>query len=578
MGAPPVENGSKKTGELYANRIQGLGKPSSRPTSPELLDGQPKQRSSSSFAAVGEEPRDGTVSPPPKAASTTPSRSNSLIPPVDLATMRSVSSPDIPQARDLTLDPGAAKVSSPPPAAESDGSPAAADVPSTPVGASSGDAPTVVLAEEPQETSSEPTKASSESTPTTAAASLPAKVPTPAPAAAPVAPTLAPITKPITSVSPAPPSPIPELVKPPSGPSQTVVRNVTRTTSPPAQFSAVVHRKVAEPTPPPSSTTTSTLQSQIVTPKAQRARVPVTVETPSSPAVELAALLENAFLLEARLGEPGSSSDSQSLKTPTADSFPAGAGLPPPPRIAEPDLMSTPTPKAPGASVGAGAGAGASEGEEKALSPKQSIGSFSERSIPSIREPAIDQDIPEEGEPDFGAQSIRSYGGSVVSGGNGAGDASERASVRSKGSTTRHYFSSLRRIASGASGSSRRSSTYNGARDSMSFSSEDSGVVVTPPSDGAAVQQWPTARKGSVGRSSSFADKLFNRSKGRSNQSGADNQSVHSYGSSLTPSLSSKSARGKSAHGKAATDSEAVRSSKFDLDAFPSVPGSSKNA
>lgn len=125
----------------------------------------------------------------------------------------------------------------------------------------------------------------------------------------------------------------------------------------------------------------------------------------------------------------------------------------------------------------------------------------------------MDWDIPEEDE------------------GDGRSLASTSASQRSP--SHNRYLSSIRRL------TSRRSSNYMpGAypRDSISTCSEDSAPVATPSDhgDGSGFGiTWPvvTTKKGSAGKSSSFADKLFNRNRTKSNVSTVETDQSSIYNS-----------------------------------------------
>jgi len=209
--------------------------------------------------------------------------------------------------------------------------------------------------------------------------------------------------------------------------------------------------------------------------------------------------------------------------------------------------------------------------------------SISDRSlsIPSIREPTIEEDIPEEGE---------------------AGSASP--SQHSPKSPLPKYLSGFRRL-TGSSGSRRSSSYMPGAypRDSISVSSDDSSPVATPPDSAFDVSvgghsrrdsssgfgiAWPSVspkKSGSgVSRSSSFADKLFNRSRTKSNVSATsdkDSRSMRSYrlsnsSKSSQNQLDARNPRPASWVPSRDSSSEfSISGSVFDndiFDAFPSVP------
>ncbi|KAH7914041.1 hypothetical protein BJ138DRAFT_1001032 [Hygrophoropsis aurantiaca] len=322
-------------------------------------------------------------------------------------------------------------------------------------------------------------------------------------------------------------------------------------------FTAVVHRKVTET---PAATIPA---SNLIPVTPQVARIKRTargtvIEPPASPGYgELAALLEEAAMLEMRLTEgngstefrdSGLTSENPSTefhlpKTPTATAF-------------RPELRSD------------------SASTLTSQTRTQSIDSrsLSDRSIsiPSIREPTIDGDIPEEDEEGTGTQ-------------------------RSPKSPLPKYLSGFRRLAS--SSSSRRSSSYMpGAypRDSISMSSEDSVPVRTPSDSGSDAPggpghgvAWPSVspKKSAMSRSTSFADKLFHRVRTKSNSSTAET------GKSFTLSISS-SASSKRTPVRSPSDASDVPSARpnswapprdslsrpaslFDkdiFDAFPSVP------
>jgi len=201
----------------------------------------------------------------------------------------------------------------------------------------------------------------------------------------------------------------------------------------------------------------------------------ISAEPSASPGYgELAVLLEEAAMLERKLTEGDIEPLQAALPTPTSCTF-------------APDVRSV----------------SSSTLTEHVKAPSTESASFSERSvsIPSIREPNMGGDIPEEDEID------------------GRSLASTSASQRSP--SHKKYLSSIRRL------TGRRSSNYMpGAypRDSISTCSEDSAAISTPSEygDGSSFGiAWPSVspKKGITGRSSSFADKLFNRNRTKSNVS-----------------------------------------------------------
>lgn len=153
------------------------------------------------------------------------------------------------------------------------------------------------------------------------------------------------------------------------------------------------------------------------------------------------------------------------------------------------------------------------------FAPISSAGSGSQPgrlvSIPSIREPEVNSGMLEDDDTD---------GRSLAS------------TTFSQRSPSQRYLSGIRRL------TSRRSSGYMpGAYPrescSMSLSSEDSSPVATPSDSGnkkAFGIAWPSAspKKSGTGRSSSFADKIFNRNRTRSNVSTTDPDRSSLYESS----------------------------------------------
>lgn len=253
-------------------------------------------------------------------------------------------------------------------------------------------------------------------------------------------------------------------------------------------FTAVVHRKVTEMS---AATAPTSSLSAPMTPQVARVRrtgSTFAAEPHPSPGYgELAILLEEAALLEMKLTEGDGSESVEGVlpKTPTLDTFAT-------------DIRSV----------------SSSTLTEHVKAPSTETASLSERSIsiPSIREPNMD--IPEEDE------------------GDGRSLASTSASHRS--SSHKRYLSSFRRL------TGRRSSNYMpGAypRDSISTCSEDSAPVATPSDNGDGSGfgiTWPSVspKKGGMGKSSSFADKLFNRNRTKSNVSTVETDQGSIYNSS----------------------------------------------
>ena len=246
-----------------------------------------------------------------------------------------------------------------------------------------------------------------------------------------------------------------------------------------ATFKAIVHRKVSEPlvaSPPASLAPPETRQRRSVSGNV--------VEVPASPGHgDLANLLEDAALLELRLTE-GDSTGLRAKEVLANTPTPTSATFQTDPRY---ESASTLTEHVPPPSSDSGS---------------QSVRSMS---IPSIREPLIDGEIPEGEETD---------GRSLAS------------TTFSQRSPHRKYLSNIYRL------TSRRSSGYMPGtypRDSMSMSSEDSSPVTTPSDNGKRKGfgiAWPSGspKKGgpNASRSSSFADKIFNRNRTKSNVSTAD--------------------------------------------------------
>lgn len=250
-------------------------------------------------------------------------------------------------------------------------------------------------------------------------------------------------------------------------------------------FKAVVHRKVTE-TPAatvPASSLVAPPTPQV--PKVRRSAVTNVTDSLSNLAPgELTILLEEAALLELKLtgGDASESLDPSSLKTPTSATFQCD------PRSESATTLT----------------------EQKPVSPSPDTDYFPRLSlsIPAIREPTLESEIPEIPEEDETSD--------------GRSLASTTFSQRSP--SHRKYLSSFRRL------TNRRSATnMPGAypRDSISLSSEDSAPVATPPDtasgrNGSFGIAWPSVSpKKGVGRASSFTDKLFNRSRTRSNVSNA---------------------------------------------------------
>ncbi|KIJ09082.1 hypothetical protein PAXINDRAFT_87980 [Paxillus involutus ATCC 200175] len=340
--------------------------------------------------------------------------------------------------------------------------------------------------------------------------------------------------------------PNPEVPVPSSAP-ETGIRSEGK-----RSFKAVVHRKVTEKpaVTVPASTLVAPPTPQVVRPR--RSANSNVVEVPASPGYgDLAVLLEDAALLEMRLTEGDNvGSKAGGLLPPT----PTSAIFMPDPRSAS---ASTLTSHAPMTSTDSGSQSGRSV------------------SIPSIREPEFDGEIPEEDETD------------------GRSLASTTFSQRSP--SHRKYLSSIRRL------TGRRSSSYMpGAypRDSMSMSSEDSSPVATPPDSGngrAFGIAWPSGspkRSGSgASRASSFADKIFHRNRTRSNVSTADPDRSSLYESSqpnltlpFSPDVSPEKHRDGTDVGARPSSWISPRDSSSDFspassfldkdifDAFPSVP------
>ncbi|KAF9242102.1 hypothetical protein BU15DRAFT_44201, partial [Melanogaster broomeanus] len=267
-------------------------------------------------------------------------------------------------------------------------------------------------------------------------------------------------------------------------------------------FKAVIHRKVTEKpaAPIPESSLLATPAPQVA--RQQRSVNSSIVDLPASPGYgDLAVLLEEAAMLEMKLTEGDYIGQKTEGLLPTT---PTSAIFTPDPRSASASTLTCHTPVPP-------AGSGSQ--------PGRSV------SIPSIREPEVDGGIPEDDDTD---------GRSLAS-----------TTFSHQSPSQRNYLSSIRRL------TSRRSFSYvpgGYPRDScsMSVSSEDSSPVGTPSDSGnkkAFGIAWPSVSpKRSVARASSFADKLLNRSRTRSNVSTTDPDRGSLYESShpnLTLSFSS---------------------------------------
>ncbi|KAI6008080.1 hypothetical protein EDC04DRAFT_902220 [Pisolithus marmoratus] len=251
-------------------------------------------------------------------------------------------------------------------------------------------------------------------------------------------------------------------------------------------FKAVVHRKITET---PAATAPAADLAAPPTPQVSKARrtvvTNVTDSLSSQAPGELTVLLEEAALLELKLtgGDTSESLDLSSLKTPTSATF----------------FRSDPRSESASTLT-----------EQKPVPPLPDTDYFPglSLSIPAIREPALELEIPEIPEEDenFDGKSL----------------ASTTFSQRSP--SHRKYLSSFRCLTN-----RRCSANMPGAypRDSISLSSEDSAPVATPPDTGGGSNggfgiAWPSVSpKKGVGRASSFTDKLFNRSRTRSNVSNA---------------------------------------------------------
>ncbi|EGN95680.1 hypothetical protein SERLA73DRAFT_186850 [Serpula lacrymans var. lacrymans S7.3] len=285
-------------------------------------------------------------------------------------------------------------------------------------------------------------------------------------------------------------------------------------TVPKQTFTAVVHGKKTE-------TSTSTPASNLVLPVTpQIARVRQTgktikVEPPVSPGYgELAMLLEEAALLERRLAEGDVDSD----KTTQSGAL----AVEPQPPEATVHMETVPEEDMHNESVLTLTSREESIQDSVRTTEYTDAMSISTRSVsvPSIKEPVLHDDIPEEDEGPFSVPPTPPPKSPIPK-----------------------YLSGIRRFAS--SSSSRRSSSHMpGAypRDSISVSSEDS--VATPPDNGFDLNgngiAWPSVspKKSSdpVSRSSSFADRFFNRSRTKSNMS-------HTDGDDISMSRSSTSSR-----------------------------------
>ncbi|KAF8550460.1 hypothetical protein OG21DRAFT_412276 [Imleria badia] len=576
MGAPQLAENAppRKRGELYGNRLTGLGRPSGAPAGsrsgsplPTTDDSPgPRKRCISAGTALSSAPSSNfstnePVPAVPNALSGVTQRRNSLA--VDFGSGRRVMSASdgdgtvdefvdastpllsslVPEKPPDTADaqpPIPESVDEPAPSQPQPSNPEAILQPSEsppvveePLPTDSGTAKVDTPAEEPpapknhslpalydvsQNVSQSPSTAQSskdglsvyESPPQSAISRPSPSLVLPLPEPAPPVPSSVPIDTPsvapkstparkeaaVISLSPPPkkvpkqvtaiavPAPNPTVPAPPSVPTPhptTESRPQTKST-----FKAVVHRKVTEPTVTPALSTLAPPATSQLTKQRRGVSDIKVVEVPPSPGGgrDLAVLLEDAAMLELRLTEgDGTGFKARELLETT----PTSATFQPDPRQASASTLT-----------------------EHAHVPSVDSGSQSVRSvsIPSIRESLIDGEIPEEDETD------------------GRSLASTTFSQRSP--SHRKYLSNIYRL------TSRRSSSYmpgSYPRDSMSMSSEDSSPVTTPSDNGkrkgfgiAWPSSSPTGKKGSpvVSRSSSFADKIFNRNRTKSNVSTAD--------------------------------------------------------
>lgn len=568
MGAPQLaENApSRKRGELYGNRVPGLGRPSGAPTSrpgsqrtsTDESPG-PRKRCISTGAALSNGPSnfptDEPVPPLPNGLSGPAPRRNSLA--INFGSGRRVMStsdvegtgpefvdalsplssslvpekpPDVNESQPPSVEPAVDAT----PFEEEEPQPSSLEAPEVtlqpleppldveqPSPADSADSKVDAPAEDPpaspdlaisvfdasQNVSQSPTSQQGsndglseyESAPQSAVSQLspslpeptafiPSSVPTNIPSASPT-PTPA-CAETVVDLSTSPPeeatkqvdapqgcaivTPAPDPTVPPSIPTPNL--SVEARSQSKSNFKAVVHRKVTEVPVAPGVSSLAPSATQ-VTQQRRGASGNIAQMSPSPGYGDLAVLLEDAALLELRL--TGGDSTGLPATTPTNATF-------------QSDRRH----------------ASASTLTEHAPTPVVDSGSQSLRSasIPSIREPLIDGEIPEGDETD------------------GRSLASTTFSQRSP--SHRKYLSNIYRL------TGRRSSSYvPGAypRDSMSMSSEDSFPVTTPSDNGKRKGfgiPWPSAspkKNGStVGRSTSFADKIFNRNRTKSNVSTAD--------------------------------------------------------
>ncbi|KAG8217937.1 hypothetical protein J3R82DRAFT_6104 [Butyriboletus roseoflavus] len=510
MGAPQLAENAppKKRGELYGNRVPGLGRPSGPPVKTDDSESPgPRKRCISADEPVpalpnGLSPRRNSLASGRRVMSkglefVDASSADSQPPILELAVDATLLEVDEPQPSSLEalqpLEPPVAEQPSPaevdPPAED----PTPQNHPSPVVDQSSNDG------QSDHESASQPSPSLPEPA-SSASSPLPIDTPSTAPIPTPVSAETVVTTSPPEEVteqvaaSQGNPIPNPIVSVPPNIPSPNPTTEARSQRKP--TFKAVVHRKVAEiPVPPsldPSTISQGTQQRKSVSGNV--------VQVPPSPNFgDLAVLLEDAALLELRLTEgDGTALKAKELLAAT----PTSAFFQPDPRHASASTLT-----------------------EHAHVPSIDSGSQSMRSvsIPSIREPLADDEIPEGDETD------------------GRSLASTTFSQRSP--SHRKYLSNIYRL------TSRRSSSYmpgSYPRDSMSMSSEDSSPVTTPSDNGKRKGfgiAWPTTspKKGgpNMGRSSSFADKIFNRSRTKSNVSTADQASErNSIYESSQPTLS----------------------------------------
>lgn len=293
--------------------------------------------------------------------------------------------------------------------------------------------------------------------------------------------------------------------------------------SKPITFSAVVHRKVTEM--PASSSLPSISKNPPVTPQISRVRQTVIVEPPSSPGYgDLAALMEEAALLEQRLSE--GHIPSEELSQPTVEDVFVEEERSEP--VAAPPVIPPPEEKVEEKAKSKSFKNPLSRSRTKSIRrepPNLYVQTPASRSathiskmpsISSIRGVAVPQmPVHQEATPMKELQRTK--------------EEDDIPPTPPPKSPAPKYLSGLRRLASSSSRSSKDvSGTYPrySISTSSELSSEDSVPIITPPDDsvnfssgqsaGIAFPSVSPRKSGSLSRASTFAEKLWHRGRTKS--------------------------------------------------------------